>query len=124
MILSLTSPLISTNNRLCARTAKEAKMAVVLRFTPQGMTTAKYDEIIKRLEQAGAGAPAGRLYHVCFGDKDNLRVSDIWDSTESFERFRETLRPILQELGLDPGEPEVIDVYNIIEGTKTTTAAG
>jgi len=99
-------------------------MAVVLRFTPQGMTTAKYDEIIKRLEQAGAGAPAGRLYHVCFGDKDNLRVSDIWDSTESFERFGETLRPILLELGLDPGEPEVIEVYNILEGQKTTTAAG
>ena len=88
------------------------------------MTTAKYDEIIKRLEQAGAGAPAGRLYHVCFGDKDNLRVSDIWDSTESFERFGETLRPILLELGLDPGEPEVIEVYNILEGQKTTTAAG
>ena len=99
-------------------------MAVVLRFTPQGMTTAKYDEIIKRLEQAGAGAPAGRLYHVCFGDKDNLRVSDIYDSTESFERFAETLRPILQEVGIDPGEPEVIEVYNILEGQKTTTAAG
>jgi len=88
------------------------------------MTTAKYDETVKRLEQAGAGAPAGRLYHVCFGDKDNLRVSDIWDSTESFERFGETLRPILLELGIDPGEPEVIEVYNILEGQKTTTAAG
>jgi len=99
-------------------------MAVVLRFTSPGMTTAKYDETVKRLEQAGAGAPAGRLYHVCFGDKDNLRVSDIWDSTESFERFGETLRPILLELGIDPGEPEVIEVYNILEGQKTTTAAG
>ena len=99
-------------------------MAVVLRFTSPGMTTAKYDETVKRLEQAGAGAPAGRLYHVCFGDKDNLRVSDIWDSAESFERFGETLRPILLELGIDPGEPEVIEVYNILEGQKTTTAAG
>ena len=97
-------------------------MAVVLRFSPQGMTAAKYDEIVKRLEQVGAGSPAGRLYHVCFGDENNLRVSDIWDSTESFERFGETLRPILQELGVDSGEPEIIEVYNIIEGTKVSTA--
>ena len=97
-------------------------MAVVLRFTPQGMTAAKYDECVKRLEQAGAGSPPGRLYHVCFGDKDNLRVSDIWDSTESFERFGLTLKPILNEIGIDPGEPEVIEIHNIIEGAKASTA--
>ena len=93
-----------------------------MRFTSPGMTTEKYEETVKRLEQAGAGSPAGRLFHVCFGDKNNLRVSDIWDSTEAFERFGQTLRPILQELGIDPGEPEVIDVYNIIEGAKAGAA--
>lgn len=99
-------------------------MALVLRFTPQGFTAAKYDECVKRLEQVGAGAPAGRLYHVCFGDKDNLRVSDIWDSTESFERFGQTLKPIMQELGIDPGEPAILEVHNIIEGVKVSTAQG
>jgi hypothetical protein len=97
-------------------------MAVVLRFAPQGMTSAKYDEIVKRLEQAGAGTPAGRLYHVCFGDSNNLRVSDIWDSRESFEQFGQTLGPIMEELGFDPGEPEVLEVHNIIEGAKTVAA--
>lgn len=97
-------------------------MAVVLRFTPQGMTAAKYEETTKRLEQAGASAPAGRLYHVCFGDKENLRISDIWDSRESFDRFGQTLRPILEELGIDPGEPEVLEVHNIIEGARFRTA--
>lgn len=97
-------------------------MAVVMRFTSDGMTTAKYDEVVKRLEQAGAGAPAGRLYHVCFGDKNNLRVSDIWESTEAFDRFGQTLRPILEEVGIDPGEPEIIEVYNIIEGSKAQSA--
>ena len=99
-------------------------MAVVLRFASQGLTAAKYAEAVKRLEQAGAGAPAGRLYHVCFGDNENLRVSEIWDSVESFERFGETLRPILQELGFDPGDPEIVEVHNIIEGAKTKTAEG
>ena len=91
-------------------------MAIVMRFAPEGMSAAKYDEIIKRLEAAGAGAPAGRLYHVCFGDKENLRVSDIWDSMENFEKFGQTLTPIMQDLGVDTGQPEIIEVHNIIEG--------
>lgn len=93
-----------------------------MRFTPKGLTAATYKETITRLEKAGAGSPPGRLYHVCFGDTDNLRVSDIWDSTESFERFAQTLGPILDDLGIDKGTPDVIEVHNIIVGAKTTTA--
>jgi hypothetical protein len=99
-------------------------MAVVLRFEPQGMTSAKYDEIVKRLDQAGAGTPAGRLYHVCFGDPNNLRVSDIWESRDSFESFSKTLKPILEELGVNTGEPKELEVYNLIAGAKTTSAGG
>jgi hypothetical protein len=79
------------------------------------MSAAKYDEVIRRLETAGAGAPVGRLYHVCFGDKENLRVSDIWDSMENFEEFGKTLMPILQDIGVDPGQPEIVEVHNIIK---------
>jgi hypothetical protein len=91
-------------------------MAFVVRFAPPAMDAAKYDECIRQLDEAGAGAPAGRLYHVCFGDKDNLRVSDIWDSMENFDEFGKTLMPILQDIGIDPGEPEFVEVHNIIEG--------
>lgn len=97
-------------------------MAVVLRFTPDGFTEAKYAETLKRLEEAGAGSPPGRLYHVCFGDKENLRVSDIWDSRESFEQFSQKLRPILEDLGIE-GEPEYFEVHNTIEGTKAASTA-
>jgi hypothetical protein len=97
-------------------------MAIVMRFASTGFDTAKYEETVKRLEAAGQGSPAGRLYHVCFGDPNNLRVSDIWDSKESFDRFGETLRPILADLGIDPGEPEILEVYNIIEGEKAASA--
>jgi hypothetical protein len=97
-------------------------MAVVLRFAPEGMTAELYDECIERLEKAGAGSPEGRLYHVCFGDKSNIRVSDIWESVEAFERFGQTLRPILQELGVNAGEPEILEVHNVIVGSKTLAA--
>ncbi len=96
-------------------------MAIVVRFTPQGMTDAKYDECIKRLEAVRAGTPAGRLYHVCFGDPNNLNVSDIWDSVASFERFGQTLKPILQDLGIDPAEPAILEVHNIIQGVNAAS---
>ncbi|MEQ1762160.1 MAG: hypothetical protein ABL984_03335 [Pyrinomonadaceae bacterium] len=98
-------------------------MAVVVRFAPTGLTEASYAECLTKLDAAGAGSPAGRLFHVCFGDKDNLRVSDIWDSRESFEQFSQKLGPILGELGVK-GEPEFIEIHNIIEGSKASSTTG
>ena len=91
-------------------------MAMVVRFTPQGMNSEKYDEIIRSLDAAGAGAPVGRLYHVCFGDQDNLSVSDIWDTMDNFQAFGMTLMPILHRLGVDPGTPDFVEIHNIIAG--------
>ena len=91
-------------------------MSFVLRFTPKNFTAAKYDEVIKQLNAAGAGAPKGRSYHVCFGDPNNLFVSEIWDNMEDFQAFGQTLLPIMQLIGLDPGEPVVLPVHNIIVG--------
>jgi hypothetical protein len=42
-----------------------------------------------------------------------LRVSEIWDSTEKLEAFGERLMPILSEVGIQPGEPEVYEVQNV-----------
>jgi hypothetical protein len=91
-------------------------MAVGYYFAPPTMSTAQYDECIKQLEAAGAGAPAGRLYHVCFKVDGALRVFDVWDSQESFDKFGQTLMPILQGLGADPGTPTISEIHNIIEG--------
>ena len=91
-------------------------MAYVLRFAPKGFTTAKYNEVIEKLNAAGAGAPKGRSYHVCFGDPNNLLVSDIWDNMEDFQAFGQTLLPIMNEIGVDPGEPTVLNVQNVIIG--------
>jgi hypothetical protein len=91
-------------------------MAITVAVTPASMTTAQYDEIIKRLEQAGAGTPAGRLYHVCYGSGDQLRVTDVWESGETFEQFGQTLIPILQQVGVEPNQPIISPIHNIIKG--------
>jgi len=80
------------------------------------MTAQQYDEAIRRLEAAGVGKPAGRLHHVCFGTGDKLKVVDIWESEEAFQKFGETLMPIMQEIGLDPGQPSTEPVHNILRG--------
>ncbi len=91
-------------------------MALGYYFSPESMSTAQYDECVKHLDAAGAGAPAGRLYHVCFTFDEKLHVFDIWDSTESFEQFGQTLMPIMASLGVDPGQPAISEVHNIIKG--------
>lgn len=91
-------------------------MAIAVRFTPTSMTSAQYDECIRRLEQAGAGAPKGRLYHACYGTGDKIQVFDVWESSESFDTFGQTLMPILQALNVDPGQPEMNEMHNIIPG--------
>ncbi len=93
-------------------------MSFVFTFDPTGagMTVAKYDQCIKKLEVAGQGSLKGRLYHVCYDDPADLHVTDVWDTMENFQAFGETLMPILQEIGVDPGQPKVNLVNNIIIG--------
>jgi hypothetical protein len=91
-------------------------MALIIHFTPKGMDDKKYAEILRRLEAAGAGAPRGRLHHSCYGDKKALRVTDVFDTPANFEAFGEVLVPILSELGVDVGQPDAIEVHNIIRG--------
>lgn len=90
-------------------------MALAFYFSPTSTVSAKqYDECITLLEKAGAGHPSGRVYHVAFGTSDNLKVFDVWTSQAAFEKFGQTLMPIMQRLGLDPGAPQVMDIHNVI----------
>ena len=45
-----------------------------------------------------------------------IQVFDVWESMEQFQKFGETLVPILNKLGVDPGEPQVSTVHNLQEG--------
>ena len=92
-------------------------MAIGIYFAPAAMSAAKYDECIKSLKKAGAGNPAGRSYHTAFGPKDKPMVFDVWTSQAALEKFGKTLMPILQQLGIDPGQPAVMPVHKVIVPT-------
>lgn len=91
-------------------------MAVGLYFMPSGFNKDKYDEAIRKLEEAGAASPAGRAYHVALESDGAIQVFDVWESQEAFEAFGQTLIPILAELGVDPGQPMAAEVHNVIQG--------
>jgi hypothetical protein len=91
-------------------------MALGIYFAHSNFTQDKYHEAIKRLEDAGAGAPEGRTLHVALETDGAVNVFDIWESQEHFDAFGATLLPILGELGVDPGPPMVANVLNVIKG--------
>jgi hypothetical protein len=90
-------------------------MLITARFTPRSMTQAQYEEVHRRLDAMGLGAPDGRMFHVCYGTGDHLGVLDLWESAEKFAAFGQRLLPVLAEVGVDPGLPDVQPVNRVIE---------
>jgi hypothetical protein len=88
-------------------------MSIVVRFSPVGLTAAKYDAVSERIQNAVEWPPDGMDHHLCFGSDGNLRVSEVWDSREQLEAFGKQLMPILEDEGIQmAGEPEVFEVHN------------
>ena len=90
-------------------------MSIVVRFQPANLTKEKYDSTNEKLEEAGVEwMPEGLDYHVCFGEDGDLKVSEIWDSSEQMEAFGEKLMPVLSDAGVEmAGEPQVFEVHNL-----------
>jgi len=96
-------------------------MAILVRFSPSGMTSEQYDSVGKKLDDAGLWPPQGLLAHVAFGSSGDLRVSEVWESRQQQEQFAEHLMPLLREENVEmSGEPEMLDVegYFMREGSS------
>jgi hypothetical protein len=85
-------------------------MAVVMLMRWEGITPEDYDQAVDAVGWERDPAQGGRN-HVAWFDADGaLRVMDVWDSPEDFQRFAdERLMPGLASAGLLEGksEPEV-----------------
>jgi hypothetical protein len=89
-------------------------MALGIYVTGKGFTREKYDTTLAQLEEAGAGAPDGRVSHVALETDGEIQVFDVWESKEAFEAFGTTLIPILTAAGIEINEPMVSSVHNEI----------
>jgi heme-degrading monooxygenase HmoA len=90
-------------------------MAIAIYFHPQAMTAKQYDEAMARLDAIGESKPKGRTHHSVFGPEDHVMVYDVWDSQEDFDAFGQKLMPILTEMGIDPGQPDVMPIHRVVQ---------
>jgi heme-degrading monooxygenase HmoA len=90
-------------------------MALGFYITGKGFTQERYDTTLRQLEDAGAGAPDGRISHVALETGGEIQVFDIWESQEAFQAFGETRLPILAAAGIELNEPMVARVHNEIK---------
>jgi hypothetical protein len=90
-------------------------MSVLIRFVPDSLTADQYDKVVSRLKEEGVFPAEGLDYEICYGSGDKMRVSQVWDTQENLEAFGARLQPILAEVGIDPGQPEIVPVHNIIK---------
>ncbi len=91
-------------------------MALGFYITAKGFTQERYDTTLVQLEEAGAGAPDGRISHVALETGGEIQVFDVWESQEAFDAFGVTLLPILAAAGVEMNEPMVARVHNEIKG--------
>ena len=80
-------------------------MAVAFIMDFAGGTTDDYDAVIEKMDLGGR-LPAGGLFHAAGVSDGVLRVCDVWESEEIFQRFAEgKIGPLTQEVGLP--HPEI-----------------
>ena len=107
---------MATTTSSAAPVMDARKTSILARFAPtSNVTTEQYDETIRRLERSGDWLPEGLEYHVAFKSDGKFRVSEIWDSREQFDAFGERLMPVLKDVGIEPGKPEMLEIHNIIK---------
>ena len=89
-------------------------MSILVRFSPPSMTADQYDAILERLYKEGVHPAEGLELEIAFGSGDQMKVSILFDSMEAFQAFGARIGPIIHEMGVDPGEPEVVEVHRVI----------
>jgi hypothetical protein len=71
-----------------------------------GVTLDQYDEARTKVRWE-EDTPTGAIFHAAGQDGDDMRVFDIWESAEDFQRFvEERLMPAVREIGIE-GDPDV-----------------
>jgi hypothetical protein len=53
-------------------------------------------------------------YEICYGPEGRLNVSQVWDTQAQLEAFGARLQPILAELRINPGAPEILEVHKVM----------
>jgi len=91
-------------------------MAIGVQLDFRGATLHQYDEIVESMGflPGGPSAP-GALFHWVTRTDDGIRVVDVWESRDAYERFVERCRPMFQAAGINhPPETQFHEVHNCL----------
>jgi hypothetical protein len=92
-------------------------MAVGVDLEFEGATLDQYDQVIKKMGLTPRGPTApGSLFHWVAKTDAGIRVTDVWETKEQFEKFAQNqIGPITTEVGF-PAPPRVTfyDVHNYL----------
>src|SRR6516162_541555 len=89
-------------------------MSTVMSMEWPGMTPDQYNQVMRALDFDNK-PPSGGIFHVAGFMGNTMRVLDIWESQQAFEKFqKERLAPALQKVGIT-SQPKVqfFPVHNI-----------
>jgi len=89
---------------------------VLVQFSSPGMTAKQFDQVWDELRKAGQEHPVGLIHHVAGQQGNNWVVVDLWESEELFNKFGETLMPILNKVGVTAAPPVITPVYYELSG--------
>ena len=86
-------------------------MPVAMFMEWKGVTKQQYDALRDIVGWEKKKAPGGLIHIAAFSDT-GMRVTDVWETAEDFQRFvDERLMPEVKKLGV-PGEPHV-EIYPV-----------
>jgi len=92
-------------------------MAVAIVMDFPGATLDQYDAVIELMGLEPEGPPPEHaIFHFVVGTDDGIRVIDVWETKEQFEKFAdEQIGPHTQKAGM-PGAPVVSmhEVHNYL----------
>ena len=88
-------------------------VGVVIEF--KGATLEQYDQVIEKMGfTPGGRGGAGGMFHWVTASDDGIRVTDVWQSQEQFQKFaEEQIGPYTREVGF-PNPPQITfhEVHN------------
>lgn len=98
-------------------------ISAVMFFESKGDVRKMYDAVIDDMGVRD-NPPAGAVHHWCAPVRSGLRVCDVWESREAFERFaKEKISPIAAKHGFGAPVLEIAPVHEMILG-KTAIRKG
>ena len=92
-------------------------MPVAVEMNFGGATLDQYDQVLEKMGLTpGGSVPPGAISHWVAKTDDGIRVVDVWETRDKFERYaQEKIVPYSKEAGF-PGEPETrfYDVHSYL----------